>query len=155
MEKIVINEDRLIVETQEIFKYLDKKIYDKIPEKIKSVINEYKGKYKFTYDETKELNEQAISQPTKDLIVGLYYKYAASDECKKIIMDNIEKNEVEIAKKEKELNKKYSVENLFKNRKANLSIQNSNQHESQALIIKKDSLFKRIVNKILFFFRKG
>lgn len=160
MEEIVINQDQLIVETQEIFKYLDKKIYDKIPEKIKNIINEYKGEYKFIYDPSKELNEQNISQATKDLIVGLYYSYAASDESKKIILQNIEINEMEMTKKDEELREKYSVDNLFKNRKENSSIQDipnsrNKQNESQALVVKKDSILKRIVNKILKFFRKG
>lgn len=160
MEEVVINKDQLIVETQEIFKYLDKKIYDKIPEKIKNIINEYKGEYEFIYDPTKELNEQNILQATKDLIVGLYYRYAASDESKKIILQNIEKNEKEIIKKGEEFKEKYSVDNLFKNRKENSSIQDipnsqNKQNESQALVVKKDSIFKKIVTKILNFFRKG
>lgn len=148
MEKVMIDEDRLIVETQEIFKYLDRNIYNKIPEKIRSIINEYKGKYEFTYDIDKELNEQNISQPTKDLIVGLYYRYAASEESKKIILNNIEKYENETIKKEKELNEKYSADKLFKNK-------NESVQEVQSLTIKKDSIFKKIINKILFFFKKG
>ena len=148
MEKVMIDEDRLIVETQEIFKYLDRNIYNKIPEKIRSIINEYKGKYEFTYDIDKELNEQNISQPTKDLIVGLYYRYAASEESKKIILNNIEKYENETIKKENELNEKYSADKLFKNK-------NESVQEVQSLTIKKDSIFKKIINKILFFFKKG
>ena len=148
MEKVMIDEDRLIVETQEIFKYLDRNIYNKIPEKIRSIINEYKGKYEFTYDIDKELNEQNISQPTKDLIVGLYYRYAASEESKKIILNNIEKYENETIKKEKELNEKYSADKLFKNK-------NESVQEVQSLTIKKDSIFKKIINKILFFFLIG
>ena len=148
MEKVMIDEDRLIVETQEIFKYLDRNIYNKIPEKIRSIINEYKGKYEFTYGIDKELNEQNISQPTKDLIVGLYYRYAASEESKKIILNNIEKYENETIKKEKELNEKYSADKLFKNK-------NESVQEVQSLTIKKDSIFKKIINKILFFFKKG
>lgn len=155
MEEVMIDQDRLMMETKEIFKYLDKKIYDKIPETIRNVINEYKGNYEFSYDTTKSLNEQNISQATKDLIVGLYYKYAANEEERKKIKTNIEKYESELIQKEKELKEKYSVENLFKNTKNNIIEEQNAASESQALIIPKESIFKKIFNKIMQFFRKG
>ena len=142
MEKIATNEDRLLVETQKIFEYLDKNIYDKIPQNIKDAINNYKGIYKFEYDTTKELNEQDISQSTKDLIVGLYYRYAADEKGKKIVLENIKKRENEIYDR-------YSVENLFAEKYGdNLN----NKTESQTLTVKKESIFKRIINKLLNFF---
>lgn len=145
----VIDLDRVIMETQEIFKYLDDEIYSKIPDDIKKPINEFKGKYHFTYDKTKELNEQKISQSTKDLIVGLYYKYAANEEGKKAIIENIEKNEARIAEEEKRLKEKYSVDKLFSNNNI------TKQNESQPVPAKKESIIKSIINKILVFFRKG
>lgn len=156
MEKTAINTDRLFVETQEIFKYLDKKIYDKIPEKIKKIINEYEGNYKFKYDISKELNEQDILQETKDLVVGIYYKYVADEESKKKIINNIVEYEEIQLQREKELSEKYSVDNIFKGSDIEeRSRNNLNDNESQLQIVKKDSLFKTIINKIFSFFKKG
>lgn len=156
MEKTAINTDRLFVETQEIFKYLDKKIYDKIPEKIKKIINEYEGNYKFKYDISKELNEQDILQETKDLVVGIYYKYVADEESKKKIINNILEYEEIQLQREKELSEKYSVDNIFKGSDIEeRSRNNLNDNESQLQIVKKDSLFKIIINKIFSFFKKG
>lgn len=156
MEKTAINTDRLFVETQEIFKYLDKKIYDKIPEKIKKIINEYEGNYKFKYDISKELNEQDILQETKDLVVGIYYKYVADEESKKKIINNILEYEEIQLQREKELREKYSVDNIFKGSDIEERSQNNlNDNESQLQIVKKDSLFKIIINKIFSFFKKG
>lgn len=156
MEKTAINTDRLFVETQEIFKYLDKKIYDKIPEKIKKIINEYEGNYKFKYDISKELNEQDILQETKDLVVGIYYKYVADEESKKKIINNILEYEEIQLQREKELREKYSVDNIFKGSDIEERNRNNlNDNESQLQIVKKDSLFKIIINKIFSFFKKG
>ena len=156
MEKTAINTDRLFVETQEIFKYLDKKIYDKIPEKIKKIINEYEGNYKFKYDISKELNEQDILQETKDLVVGIYYKYVADKKSKKKIINNIVEYEEIQLQREKELSEKYSVDNIFKGSDIEeRSRNNLNDNESQLQIVKKDSLFKIIINKIFSFFKKG
>ena len=153
----VINEDRLFVEVREIFKYLDKEIYNKIPEKIKKAINEYRGEYEFVYDTTKELNDQNISQATKDLIVGLYYRYVADENGKNIIISNIEKYEKQLSEKEIKQEEQFSIENILKKRKEALQIQEdlNDQSNTQELIVKNDSIFKRIVNKILNFFKKG
>ena len=38
------------MEAKEIFKLLDRNIYNKIPDKIKDLVESYNGKYEFVYD---------------------------------------------------------------------------------------------------------
>ena len=57
-------------------------------------------------------------------------------------------------KQEKERQEKYNADEIFKNQKDNFEIQQQNQEqvENKALVEYKDSVFKRIINKIKCFF---
>ena len=90
------------------------------------------------------------------MVVGIYYKYVADEESKKKIINNIVEYEEIQLQREKELSEKYSVDNIFKGSDIEeRSRNNLNDNESQLQIVKKDSLFKIIINKIFSFFKKG
>ena len=112
--QVTQEEDRMLMEAKEIFKLLDRNIYNKIPDKIKDLVESYNGKYEFVYDKTKDLNNQKISQKTKDFIVYVYYSIASPEEREKI-KENISKYEQKLKQQENEINEKNSYEKLFEN----------------------------------------
>lgn len=156
--QVTQEEDRMLMEAKEIFKLLDRNIYNKIPDKIKDLVESYNGKYEFVYDKTKDLNNQKISQKTKDFIVYVYYSIASPEEREKI-KENISKYEQKLKQQEKELKEKYSYEKLFENNNLkSQKIENNLSSETQeALIeIEKESFISKIINKIKsIFFKKG
>ena len=147
MEK-VINNDRVLAEVKEIFKYLDRKVADRIPSEIKELINGYEGNYKFEYDFSKELNDQDIMQETKDFIVAIYYFFAADEQGKNAVLENIKNYEKRL---EEEKNNIPSAEKGFENKEPIVN----EEENSKQLITKKESIFKKLIDKILNFFRKG
>lgn len=157
LTQITREEDRMLVEAKEIFKYLDRKIYDKIPEKIKRLVETYNGEYSFEYDKIKVLNEQNISEKTKAFIIYIFYPIASPEE-KKIIKLNCENAEKKQLRIKQERNEKYSCENLFKKSeiKKEEKIDKSNIELQNSLENRKQTLFSKIVNKIKsIFYKKG
>lgn len=136
----------------EIFKYLDKNDYNKIPKNIIDMMSAYSNKdYIFTYDSTKNLNEQNISQKTKEILAAFFCEYWATDE---------QKNKIDLYDKkyyeEKELiaHEKYNPDNIFKNTSENIKEEpNSDVTLSLIEVPKKETLLAKIINylKSIFF----
>lgn len=143
--------DILIVEIKEIFKYITKDMYEKLPLKLITLVNEYQSQeYEFKYDISKELKEQKISEDTRNFIAYLHYNYWADEEGKKRIEKAWDENQ-------KILDEKYSYDNLFKKNKKQEAEQNEEEKENTELIVFKEPWYKKIFIKIksLFTFRKG
>lgn len=143
--------DILIVEIKEIFKYITKDMYEKLPLKLITLVNEYQSQeYEFKYDISKELKEQKISEDTRNFIAYLHYNYWADEEGKKRIEKAWDENQ-------KILDEKYSYDNLFKKNKKQEAEQNEEEKENTELIVFKEPWYKKIFSKIksLFTFRKG
>ena len=132
-------------ELLEIFKYLDKEIKGKIPEKIEDNLEKIKNKeYKFAIDKTKELNEQKILPETRQILSIIYLKYCCSkEESDEILQENYEiKRLKEIEKREK-----YNPDNIFKNKK-----QEETEHV-QLIDINNIPWHRKILNNITRFLR--
>lgn len=120
----MVNYSNVLTETSEILGYFDKSLLKKIPnnliEKIKANAN---SQYKFTYDTTKELNDQKIMQETKDLISAIYLKYCCSKQEQQQLIEICKENE----RKELEiLNQKVEINDIFKNRKQTKTVPEDN-----------------------------
>ena len=81
------------------------------------------------------LKEQDISKETKAVLALIYESYFATEEEKRQILK--EKNE--------QINLKYNTDKLFKNKEYK-----NEKHE--LIIVKKQSFFEKIINKIKLFF---
>lgn len=87
---------------------------EKIPKKLLNFINNNKNTdHVFVYDFSKEFEEQNMLKETKIFIGMLYLNYWADEDEKTEINKILDDNE---RKYIEELNNKYSVDNLFKNR---------------------------------------
>lgn len=86
--------NKKLVEVDEILKHLSQKNYNKIPEEIKVAIAENRDKeYKWTYDDTKKLKEQDVSDDTIAILSYINMEYLLDEEQKKFVESLHEQNE--------------------------------------------------------------
>lgn len=132
--------------------YFDNELIKKIPVKFLTYIKELAtaSNKEVNIDIQKELDEQNISEESKDLIALIYYSYIANKEEKEKIVQLWNENERIY---QDELNRKYNPENIFKkhseNRENANNINNANNTNNQVYMTEyKNSILKNILNKI-------
>ena len=134
-------------EVLEILKYIPEEEYKKIPkEKIEFYKNNADKDYNYVFDRNIGLEKQKISREANSIIITLFRDYFASDNQKIKLNKILNENEI---KNQKELMERYNPNNLFKNK-------NDYQEkaiEETAVVKYEKNIIKRIVNKILSFFR--
>ena len=138
-------------EVIEIIKYFTEKEYNKIPkEKIEYYKKNMDKEYSFTINPKIDLAEQNISKEASAIIVTLFRDYFATEEQKKKLEELIKLNE---KKKETENIKKYNLDNIFKNKKVNMTnnVQTiiDNDKEEKYLAEHKQTFFKNVIIKLL------
>ena len=146
-------------EVLDILKYVSKEDYEKIPKSKIKVFEENSNKnYSFTYDESKTLEEQNVSEITKAIIAILFRDYWATKEQRYII---IKKQQEIKEQKQKELmakfeqNKNISEKDLKKVNVASdldLDIDYEVLGKNVQLYKKEEGFFEKLVNKIKGFF---
>lgn len=132
-------------ELLEIFKYLDKQDYNKIPKNILDMIHANSNKnYIFKYDTSKDLNNQSISSKTKEILAAFFCEYWATPE-QKAQIDSYDKNYYK--NKEMLAHEKYNPDSIFKNT-IQTEINDYTQINEVSLIKidKKENIFIRIIN---------
>lgn len=123
----------------------------KIPKKIiKLFETERLTNYEPNINKSNPLDKNKLSKKAMVIIAMLNYKYwcpnkKVKDDLYKTYLSNNDKYQ-------KEIEKKYSVDNLFKNK--NNITQVYNEGENVAMVEYKESVFKRIINKIKNIFHK-
>lgn len=130
-------------EISEILRYMPIEYNKKLPEKFKNLINENKISNGFTYNKNKTLDNQEMLQDTKTLLSILYRTYWCTEEKRKFLEE--EDNNI--------LTKKYNPENIFKNRKQDISTE-KNIINSVNLVEYHESIFKKIIDKIKAIFKR-
>lgn len=141
-----------IQEVNEIYKevltvlaYFDNDLIKKIPNNVFRKLTELAAdsKVDFYIDTTKGLEEQNISEESKDLISLLYYNYVADENEKEELLKYWNENE---NKYQEELRGKYNSDKIFQNKtpdKGNISLSNTAMIE-----YKKENIFNKIKNFI-------
>ena len=142
-------------EVLDILKYVSKEDYEKIPKSKIKVFEENSNKnYNFTYDESKTLEEQNVSEITKAIIAILFRDYWATKEQRYVI---IKKQQEIKEQKQKELmakfeqNKNISEKDLKKVNVASdldLDIDYELLGTNVQLYKKEEGFFEKLVNKI-------
>ena len=146
-------------EVLDILKYISKEDYEKIPKSKIKVFEENSNKnYNFTYDESKTLEEQNVSEITKAIIAILFRDYWATKEQRYVI---IKKQQEIKEQKQKELmakfeqNKNIPEKDLKKVNVASdldLDIDYELLGTNMQLYKKEEGFFEKLVNKIKGFF---
>ena len=127
---------------------LIKEDYDKIPkEYIEFLTANCNNDYEFYYDNSKTFEEQELLDDTKYILFGLFEKFGATELQKEKI--KAFKNSYYI-KKEEEKKEKYNVD-IFQSRNSFKQAHNIEENTNKnvvALMEHKDSIIKKIINKI-------
>ena len=139
-----------IVEVLEILEYSDDNILEKIPKKLIKFWKRNKSKtYKPNLDHDKSISEMNLKDKTKSILSMIYLNYLFNDEESKKIKSIINHNE-EIY--QTELVKNYNSQYLEKEQNIANIINKNTKSTSITIIENKESIFKKIINRIKRFF---
>ena len=138
----------------EILKYVPKENVDKIPKEMLEMFEDEQDKeYTFKVDTTKAFEEQELLEETKAIFSNIFRDYWANDYQKKKI---IEKENADRVKWEEEKYIKYNPKDLFISRQKVFNNQNTiDKVDVNLPVIKKENLFKKLINKIFKFIKKN
>lgn len=135
-----------------ILSYMEQKYIDMIPKKLLELFDDEKDKnYQPNINPNISLAEQNLQRKTLTLLAMLNLNYWCEDEKEKqeLIAIYTENDR----KKEEELREKCNPDNLFKKKEKREKVEEP--QESTALIeYKEEKFFKRLINKIISFFRR-
>lgn len=148
VEAKIINYKKALVEVDAVLSCLDYNEYKKIPANIIDAIENNKDEeYTYDYDEELEYEDWSLMPETKAILYNIFKKYLATEEQRKYLQ---QKERLGNYKIESEKIKKYNSENLFKKEK---EVKKVEQEENNELIVKRDSSFKKILEKLKSIFR--
>ena len=143
------NRKNAYAEVYTILQELNEKEYNKIPpEVIKTIEANRNEEYEYELDDELELKDQPMLSETKAILFNLFRDYLATPEQKaKIIrMQNEARQKNELKKQQM-----YNTDIFANKPKKNLA---ENSNETMQIVEYKESIFKRILNKIKSFFIK-
>lgn len=134
-----------ITETLDILDHMNVSDVSKISKKFMDFLERNKSKdYVPNLDHSKKLYEMNLKEKTKAILATIYLNYWCNDVQKEEYKKILKENEV---KYQKELREKYSTDNIFK--KNNIeSKEESVIQDNVAIMEYKESVFKKIINKI-------
>lgn len=121
---------------------------DKIPqEKLEFYKSNMDKEYEYKIDETKQFEEQEMSDITKAVLANIFKDYWATPYQKEKIKA---KEEYDLKKIEEEKSKKYNPNNIFKDKQVNKIITSINlptKVKKEKLVKKLVEFIKNIINK--------
>ena len=140
-------------EVYEILKLLEDEYVYRIPEKIMNFFEEERDKeYKPIIDVNIPLDEQNLKRETMVLLSILNYNYWCDSEAeKKEIQEELIRNS---ERKEQELAERYNPDNIFKKKNEVKEQIVDNSANMQLVEYREQSFIKKLLNKIMSFFRK-
>ena len=137
-------------EVIEVLKYTRREDVNKIPKyRILLWKTNMKKDYPFKVDTSKPLEEQNLSDEAKAIIANMFKKYWATDYQKERIEA---KEKYDLEQLEKEKYERYNPNDIFKNREQSNS--EANAIEAVEMVEYKESVFKKLFNKIKNLFSK-
>ena len=104
-------------------------------------------------DYSKPIEELNLKEKTREILGYIYINWWSTKEekelCDKMIKNKRKNNNVGT-------NVKYEVDDIFKTRKNNVLVNNTENTEIKEMVeYKEETFIKKIINKILSFFNKG
>lgn len=143
------NRKNAYTEVYTILKELNEEEYNKIPPEVIETIEANRNKeYEYELDDELELKDQPMLPETKAILFNLFRDYLATPEQKAKIrrMQNEARQKNELKKQQM-----YNSDIFANKPKENLT---ENNNETMQIVKYKESIFKRILNKIKSFFIK-
>jgi len=132
-------------EVYEILSCLNEEEYNKIPKELIEVFEENRNlDYEYKINEEQDLTKQPMLRETKAILLNIFRDYLATPEQSQKI-----KNWLQVDREylEKQKQEKYNI-NVFEN-KVNENQNSTNNRDVRLPVeIKKQSIFKKIINKI-------
>ena len=137
------------VEVLDILNHTNKEDVQRIPQSFIKFLTDISSKnYKAKFNHEQPVNGFNLRKQTKELLGFIYITWWCDKEehekYKNIIHENNRKKE--------KIKETYNVNDIFKNKKENKTIQNENVMEKNIVEYKKENIFKKFLNKILSFF---
>ena len=129
-------------EVLEVLKHTSQDIIRKIPERFIVFLKENKdNEYIVDIDFSKANWEDEVKQETQAILALIYRDYIVSPEKKTALIKEEKEEQIRI---ENEIIKKYNPDDIFKNKKGKIVLDNTNL----PMEIKKENFFKKLVNFI-------
>ena len=136
-----------------ILSYMEQKYADMIPKKLLELFNEEKDKnYQPNINPKISLAEQNLQRKTLALLAMLNLNYWCKDENEKQEMLKMySENDKKI---EAEMRERYNPDNLFRKKEEPSENDENKQENTELIKYKKQNIFKKILNRIMKFFKK-
>lgn len=141
---------RTLTEVDTILNYVDKELYEKIPEKILNFIKTNKDdSYIFKYDAKEKIQNQNLKEETASFLSYLFITYCITKEEREKIINECIAND---KKYEDAIREKYNPDNIFKNTskesKNEENVEKAENTKTDLIEIKKKNIFNSIFEKI-------
>ena len=136
------------VEVLDILEHMNANDLARVSNKFINFLKENASKnYICNLDYSKKLNDMELKQETRGLLALMYEKYWCPEEEKEELKKKFYENE---KKYQEELREKYNPDNIFSKNQNNIIEPENKQTQ---LIEYKESVFRKILNKIRAFFK--
>jgi beta-glucosidase-like glycosyl hydrolase len=145
------------VEVLDILDNTNKTDVDKIPSNfIKFLVDNASEDYKVNLDHSKLISEMNLKEKTKEILGVIYINWWCDKKDKENYTKQIKELEI---KRQEEIKEKYNPNKIFESKNkvqeyTNATKVDTVQNETVTMIEYKESIFKKIWNKILSFFNK-
>ena len=138
------------VEVLDILDNTNKADVDKIPKNfIKFLVDNASEDYKVNLDHSKLISEMNLKEKTKEILGVIYINWWCDKKDKENYMKQIKELEI---KRQEEIREKYNPNKIFENK--NKIKEHTVQNKKATMVEYKESILKKIWNKILSFFNK-
>lgn len=150
-----MEDEKCLVELNEVLKRLDDDDLNKIPLEIIEAINSKKDKkYKWQYDDSKKLEEQDLNRKTIAMLSYLNMEYLL-DNKQKAVMEELHRfNERKLERAKRE---KYDSEKMFDNKNIEKNLKKTeeeNKVDMQIAVKKEMKWYKKVLRYILNIIKK-
>lgn len=136
-----------IVDVLDILAHMEKEDQDKVPQKFIETLQENAAKdYEPKIDYSKRLVEMELSEEARGILGVMYRHYWCPEEKKDEFERRITQNEINF---QKIIREKYNPDGIFNNTE---NFEELNEDYSLTEV-KKESIFKRIIESIIFMFK--
>ena len=137
-----------------ILSYMEQKYIDMIPKKLLELFNEEKDKnYQPNINPNISLAEQNLQRKTLTLLAMLNLNYWCKDKKEKEEMLKIySENDKKIKAEMREI---YNLDNIFKKKEKGEQNNAVKQENTELIEYKEQNIFKKILNKIMKFFKQN